>query len=232
MSTVESVGDITASCEASRIETEGKNFQSRIQGGLLADGINSIISALMGNSPTTTFSQNNGVIMQTNCANTSAGLWAAFWLFLFGFIGKIGGVIVAVPDAVLGGLTTVLFASVFVSGLRILANVKWSRRDRFILAIAFAFGLGVVVVPNAFQSFIPTTTNSTLKGLRQGIVIILSTGYSIGALVAMLLNFVLPQEEDALSSDELTALKYNKNPDAVEDAMEDTASPVSPHVSE
>lgn len=85
VSTIESVGDITASCEISRVETEGPVFESRVQGGLLADGLNSIISGLMGNSPTTTFSQNNGAILQTGCANTTAGLWAAAWLIFFVF---------------------------------------------------------------------------------------------------------------------------------------------------
>lgn len=207
VSTIESVGDITASCEVSRLETTGKEFESRVQGGLLADGVNSMISGLMGNSPTTTFSQNNGVIMQTGCANTTAGLWAAFWLFLFGVINKIGAVIVAVPDAVLGGMTVFLFANVFVSGLRILSQLRWTRRDRFILAVASAIGLGVVIVPNALKSFIPEASSSAVQGLRQGVVIILSTGYSIGSLIAMLLNFALPQVDDALSSDELAKLK-------------------------
>lgn len=207
VSTVESIGDISASCEVSRLDTDGEEYESRIQGGLLADGVNSLISGLMGNSPTTTFSQNNGVIAQTNCANTSAGLWAAGWLIFFGVIGKIGALVVAVPDAVLGGMTTFLFANVFVSGLRILSGLKWTRRDRFILAVTFVFGLGVVVVPKAFTTFIPEASSRAVKGLRQGVVIVLSTGYSIGALISVLLNFLLPQEEDALSLDELDQKK-------------------------
>lgn len=107
-------------------------------------------------------------------------------------------------------MTTFLFANVFVSGVRILAKLPWTRRDRFILAVSFVFGLGVVVVPNAFSTFIPETDSSALSGLRQGVVIALSTGYSIGAIVAIILNLLLPQEEDALSADELVALKNNK----------------------
>jgi len=156
------------------------------------------------------FSQNNGVIAQTNCANTSAGLWAAGWLILFGVIGKIGALVVAVPDAVLGGMTTFLFANVFVSGLKILSGLKWTRRDRFILAVTFVFGLGVVVVPKAFTTFIPEATGSGVKGLRQGVVIALSTGYSIGAIISVLLNILLPQEEDALTMDEIAGTADKK----------------------
>ena len=60
VTTVESVGDITASCDVSRVETSGPVFESRIQGGILADGVNSLIAVLMTGNPTTTFSQNNG----------------------------------------------------------------------------------------------------------------------------------------------------------------------------
>jgi len=58
---VESVGDITASCSLSGVATSGPEFESRIQGGILADGVNSIIATLMTGNPTTTFSENNGL---------------------------------------------------------------------------------------------------------------------------------------------------------------------------
>eukprot|EP00172_Hildenbrandia_rubra_P001600 Plantae.Rhodophyta-Hildenbrandia_rubra.ctg21673.p1 GENE.Plantae.Rhodophyta-Hildenbrandia_rubra.ctg21673~~Plantae.Rhodophyta-Hildenbrandia_rubra.ctg21673.p1 ORF type:complete len:602 (-),score=56.37 Plantae.Rhodophyta-Hildenbrandia_rubra.ctg21673:1707-3512(-) len=232
VSSIETVGDITATCEVSRVETEGPKFESRIQGGLLADGINSFIAALMTSNPTTTFSQNNGVIAMTRTANRVAGIWAAGWLILFGIVGKIGGVFVAIPDSVLGGMTTFLFANVAVSGIRILAGLRWTRRDRFILAFAISLGLGVVIVPNAFDTFIPTSDNETLQSLRQGVIIVLSTGYSIAALIAMVLNLVLPHEEEALSSDQLRAeqqarkmksrkLDDEENPDTPETGITD-----------
>lgn len=120
---------------------------------------------------------------------------------------KIGAAVVAVPAAVLGGMTVFLFPIVFGSGLRILAGLQWTRRDRFILACAFAVGMGVVVVPHAFTSFIPEESGEVLSGLRQGIFIILTTGYSIGSLIAIIINFALPQSEDASSSDELQKMK-------------------------
>lgn len=49
--------DITASCDVSEVEVEGKVFNTRIQGGVLADGLNSLIGALATVTPTTTFAQ-------------------------------------------------------------------------------------------------------------------------------------------------------------------------------
>jgi uric acid-xanthine permease len=69
----EAIGDITATCDVSRLEVEGKLYESRIQGGVLADGINGMLAALMTITPMTTFAQNNGVIALTRCANRKAG---------------------------------------------------------------------------------------------------------------------------------------------------------------
>lgn len=207
VSAVETIGDITASCEASRVETDGPMFESRLQGGLLADGVNSIIAGLLTSSPTTTFSQNNGVISFTGVANRAAGLWAALWLILMGVIGKVGGVFVALPDAAVGGMTTFLFASVAVSGVGLLSRLRWDRRDRFILTVSLGLGMAVVVVPKAFIYFIPESSSEVVDFLRQGVIIMLQTGYVVGAIVAIVLNLVIPEESNTDSMDELSDLR-------------------------
>lgn len=116
ITTVESVGDITASAEASRVENDGQ-LDSRIQGGLLTDGIASLIGALFTVLPNTTFSQNNGVISLTRCANKRAGYMCCVFLILFGVIAKIAAIIASIPECVLGGMTSFLFANIVVSGI-------------------------------------------------------------------------------------------------------------------
>jgi uric acid-xanthine permease len=69
----EAIGDVTATCDVSRLEVQGEIYESRIQGGVLADGLNGILAALMTMTPMTTFAQNNGVIALTRCANRTAG---------------------------------------------------------------------------------------------------------------------------------------------------------------
>jgi xanthine/uracil permease len=69
----EATGDVTATCDVSRLEVEGELFESRIQGGILADGINGALAGLMTITPMSTFAQNNGVIALTRCANRKAG---------------------------------------------------------------------------------------------------------------------------------------------------------------
>lgn len=84
-----------------------------------------------------------------------------------------------VPAPVLGGVTTFLFASVAVSGLRVLSYINYTRRDRFILASALCFGLGDLLVPGIFTHLFDGVKGGNvsggLKGLFDSITIVLST---------------------------------------------------------
>ncbi|KAI9447860.1 xanthine/uracil permease [Lactarius indigo] len=198
---MEAIGDITASAEVSRVEVEGEEFESRIQGGVLSDGLGGFFSALFTVTPLSIFAQNNGVIAITRCANRSAGRWCCFFLILFGILGKVSGVFLAIPNSVLGGVTTFLFASVATSGLRVLAYTQFTRRDRFVLAAALSFGFGDLLVPGIFTHlFDGVNAGKGLRGLLDSITIILSTPFLSGGIVATILNLILPQED--LSSEE------------------------------
>ncbi|KZV63347.1 Xanthine/uracil permease [Peniophora sp. CONT] len=192
---MEATGDITASAEVSRVAVEGEEFESRIQGGLLSDGLGGFFSALFTVAPLSVFAQNNGVIAITRCANRQAGRWCCAFLLLFGIIGKISGVFLAIPNSVLGGVTTFLFASVVVSGVRVLSYLRFTRRDRFVLAAAFSFGVGDLLVPDIFTHlFDGVNANKGLQGFLNSISIILTTPFLISGLVAVVLNLILPEE--------------------------------------
>ncbi|KAJ7232318.1 Xanthine/uracil permease [Mycena haematopus] len=187
-----------ASAEVSRQEVEGLEFDSRIQGGVLSDGIGGFISALFTVAPLSIFAQNNGVISVTRCANRAAGRWCCAFLILFGVLGKISGALLAIPNPVLGGVTTFLFASVAVSGLRVLSYVRFTRRDRFVLAAALSFGLGDLLVPGIFTHLFDGVNhpNKALQGFFSSITIVLSTPFLSAGIVAAGLNVILPQEGD------------------------------------
>lgn len=74
-------------------------------------------------SPPLTEKQNNGVIALTRCANRKAGYACCFWLIVMGIFSKFAAALVAIPLAVLGGMTTFLFAAVAVSGIRIISTM-------------------------------------------------------------------------------------------------------------
>uniref|UniRef100_A0A7S0FP33 Uncharacterized protein n=1 Tax=Pyrodinium bahamense TaxID=73915 RepID=A0A7S0FP33_9DINO len=151
ISTAETVGDIGLSCEASDLPVKGDDFDSRVQGGLLADGINSLFAAVFTSPPNTTFSQNNGVIALTRCASRAAGFACACWLILFGVIGKFGAIMSSIPICVVGGLVLMCFSMVFVGGIKVVAK-DLNRRNSFILTLALGLGLGVAMEPQLFEA--------------------------------------------------------------------------------
>ena len=89
ITSIECIGDITATSEASRIATDGDELMARIRGSLMNDGATSLLSSLAMTMPLTTFAQNNGVIALTNVASRQAGWACAFWLALVGIFAKV-----------------------------------------------------------------------------------------------------------------------------------------------
>jgi uracil-xanthine permease len=191
----EAIGDITATCDVSRLEVEGKLYESRIQGGVLADGISGVLAALATITPMTTFAQNNGVIALTRCANRSAGYCCCLFLLLAGIFAKFAAALVAIPAPVLGGMTTFLFCAVAVSGIAIISKVPFNRRNRFILTAALSLGYGATLVPTYFSKvFTYSGDDKALQGFLDAIELIMETGFAVTAMVAVILNLTLPAE--------------------------------------
>ncbi|KIJ23440.1 hypothetical protein M422DRAFT_159009, partial [Sphaerobolus stellatus SS14] len=163
---------------------------------------------------------NNGVIAITRCANITAGRWCCFFLILFGVLGKISGVFLAIPNPVLGGVTTFLFASVVVSGARVLGFNRFTRRERFILGASLSFGIADLLVPGIFMHLFDGVKNPNrgLQGLFDSITIILSTPFLIAGLVGVILNVILPNDADDLTPEPI-GNDLEKNDDSSDDSI-------------
>lgn len=179
---IETSGDLTANSIISGQPVEGELYMKRIKGGILADGVNSGIAAIFNTFPNTTFSQNNGVIQMTGVASRHVGLYAAGLLVVMGFFPIIGSAFLLIPKPVLGGATLVLFGTIAVAGIRILATQEMDNRKVYIMAISFGLGLGVTLVPEALQH-LPDF-------LKQ----VVATPITIAGLSAIILSLVLPEE--------------------------------------
>jgi NCS2 family nucleobase:cation symporter-2 len=194
---MESIGDITATCDVSRLAVEGPTFDSRIQGGVLGNGITCLVAGLMTISPMSVFAQNNGVIALTKCANRTAGFCCCFFLIIMGIFSKFAAALVAIPSAVLGGMTTFLFSSVAISGIRIISTIDFTRRNRFILTATFALGMGITLVPDWWAYvFSYSGDNHSLEGLLNAVDLVMENGFAVCAILGVFLNLVIPQEPD------------------------------------
>jgi xanthine/uracil permease len=123
-----------------------------------------------------------------------------------GIFAKFAAALVAIPSAVLGGMTTFLFSAVAVSGIRIISTIPFTRRNRFILTAGFTLGLGATLVPTWFAFvFTYSGPNRALLGFYNAIVLIMETGFAIVAFTTLILNLVLPEEIEDEETQELTA---------------------------
>jgi xanthine/uracil permease len=123
-----------------------------------------------------------------------------------GIFAKFAAALVAIPSAVLGGMTTFLFSAVTVSGIRIISTMPFTRRNRFILTAGFTLGFGATMVPNWFDFvFTSSGPNKALLGFYNAIILILETGFAIVAFVTLALNLLLPEEIEDEETPELTA---------------------------
>lgn len=202
ITTVESIGDLTATSAVSGEPIKGATYMRRIKGGILGDGVNSLIAALFNTFPNTTFSQNNGVIQITGVGSRYIGYYIAAILAFLGLFPIVGGIFQTLPQAVLGGSTIIMFGSIVVAGINILSSEELDRRAMVIVGTSLAMGLGVTYAPEI------------VNALPLAIKNVLSSGISAGGLTAILLNWLLPYdrkeivaEQDNSGADELAELE-------------------------
>ena len=183
VTSLEAIGDITATSKLSNQAVDGPQWMERIKGGVLVNGANSFLAGIFNTFPSSVFAQNNGVIQLTGVASRYVGIWIAALLVILGLFPAVAGVIQAVPQAVLGGAVMVMFGAVAASGINILSGVQLDRRALLIIAISLGLGLGVAQVPQILEHLPELFRN------------IFSSGVATGGIAALLLNIILPESK-------------------------------------
>ena len=180
---VEAYGDITANSLISGEPVEGPVFLKRAQGGVLADGFNSLLAAVFNSFPNSIFAQNNGMIQLTGVASRYVGYFIAGALVLLGLFPVVGRVFSLIPAPVLGGATLLMFGTDAAAGIRIIASTEITRKAVLVMAISFAMGLSVELVPNI------------LDKMPAMIKTIFSSGITTGGLTAIIANALIRIKE-------------------------------------
>lgn len=180
VTSLEAIGDVTATSKISREPVEGPLWMQRIKGGVLLNGANSLLAGIFNTFPSSIFAQNNGVIQLTGIASRHIGVWLALMLVVLGLFPAVAGVIQAVPEPVLGGAAMVMFGAVAAAGINILASIHLDRRALLVIAVSLALGLGVSQVPE-FLAHMPHALRNVLE-----------SGVATGGICAVLLNWFLP----------------------------------------
>ena len=143
---------------------------------LLGDGIATSVSAFLGGPANTTYGENTGVIGMTRIASVSVIRNAAFIAIALSFLGKFTALISTIPNAVLGGMSILLYGVIASNGLKVLIKerVDFSQMRNLIIASAMlVLGLG-----GAILKLGPVTLSGT----------------ALSAMTGIILNLILPYE--------------------------------------
>ncbi|OFL54354.1 uracil permease [Streptococcus sp. HMSC073F11] len=143
---------------------------------LLGDGIATSVSAFLGGPANTTYGENTGVIGMTRIASVSVIRNAAFIAIALSFLGKFTALISTIPNAVLGGMSILLYGVIASNGLKVLIKerVDFAQMRNLIIASAMlVLGLG-----GAILKLGPVTLSGT----------------ALSAMTGIILNLILPYE--------------------------------------
>lgn len=171
---VEHVGGIMAISSVT-----GKDFLKKpgLNRTLLGDGVATSAAAFLGGPPNTTYAEVTGAVMLTKNFNPKIMTWAACWAIGISFCGKVGAFLQTIPNVVMGGIMMLVFGSIAAVGMSTLIRAKVDMgvpRNLCIVSVVMTFGIGGMLI---------NVGEFSLKGI------------SLCAIVAIVMNLLLPKEK-------------------------------------
>lgn len=178
---VQAIGDMSATTIGGMDREPTAN---ELRGGIIGFGASNILSSLFGGLPNATYSQNVGIVSSTKVVNRKVLALTAFMLLAAGLIPKFSALLTTIPQCVLGGATVSVFASIAMTGMKLVAMQPMSYRNTSIVGLSAALGMGVSMVSESLSQFPEWVTT-----------VFATSPVVIAAIVAILLNVILPKEE-------------------------------------
>lgn len=175
---IETFGDGIAIQRVSWRKPRAVDFRS-VQGAVYADGMGNLLAGLAGTLPNTTYSTSVAVVDMTGVAARRVAIWGGILLVLLAFLPKLTGVLLAVPEPVVGAYIVVLLVMLFGHGLHLVVEDGLSFETVLIVGLSFWLGIG-------FQNRV--IFYDALPGWAQTLF---SNGMTAGTLVALFLTLLL-----------------------------------------
>ncbi|ELY21404.1 purine permease [Vreelandella titanicae] len=178
---LETIGNISA------ITTTGAGRPAKdreLSGGVMADGVATSLAAVFNTLPNTAYAQNVGLITLTGVVSRHVVTIGGLLLIAMGLFPKLGGLVAAMPPAVLGGAGVVMFGMIASAGLKIIKECELDQRNMLIIAVSLSLGIGLPAV-EAISETMPGQLGLLLK-----------SGLVPAALAALLLDAILPGKPD------------------------------------
>ena len=187
---MEHLGDITTNGQI-----VGKNFieEPGLHKTLLGDGLATAFAALVGGPANTTYGENTGVLAITKNYDPSILRLAALFAVCLGFVEKLGGVLASIPNAVMGGISFMLFSMISLIGVKTIKNekVEFNLKNIIVMGSILVIGLGSDYLGQILNVEIGIRLNETVS----------ISGLSFAAIVGITLNLVLGFVEKKLKKE-------------------------------
>lgn len=183
INSVQAIGDFSATSGGG---LDREPTDKELSGGIVGYGITNILGSLFGGLPTATFSQNVGIVATTKVVNRVVLGIAAVIILLAGFIPKFSALLTTIPQCVLGGATISVFASIAMTGIKLVVQQPLTYRNTSIVGLSVALGMGITQCSDALAQLPAWVT--TVFGKSPVVVT---------TIVAILLNVILPKDKEA-----------------------------------
>lgn len=180
---LQTIGDISSTTMGAmdRMPTD-----QELQGGIISQGVTSIVGGLFGGLCTCSYSQNVGIVTINKVINRRVFLFSAVVLGAAGFVPKLSAVLTTIPNSVLGGATISVFSIIAMTGVNmIVESGPFTMRSRTVVGLAAALGIGVTMAPGCLALF-PSWVQNVFGSFAP-----------VGAgVVAVILNLILPKDPE------------------------------------
>ena len=183
INSVQAIGDLSATSGGG---LDREPTDKELSGGIIGYGITNILGSFFGGLPTATFSQNVGIVATTKVVNRVVLGLAAGIILLAGFVPKFSALLTTIPQCVLGGATISVFASIAMTGIKLVVQQPLTYRNTSIVGLSVALGMGI------------TQCSDALAQLPAWVTIVFGKSpVVVTTIAAILLNVILPKDKEA-----------------------------------
>ena len=185
INSIQAIGDFTATTTGG---LDREPTDQELQGGIVCYGVTNAVASLFGGLPTATYSQNVGIVATTKVVNRKIFGLTAVLLLLAGLIPKFSALLTTIPQCVLCGATITVFASIAMTGIKLLITDGGgiTARGWAIVGLSVALGVGISQAPEALAN-LPATLSLAFG----------SSPMVVTTIMAILLNQILPKDKSA-----------------------------------
>lgn len=158
-----------------------------LSGGIVGQGVMSILGAFFGGLPAATYSQNVGIVTVNKVINRAVFALAALILLVAGLVPKFASLLTTIPQCVIGGATISVFATITMTGIRMITEGGFTPRKSSVVGLSVALGVGITQVSGCLSGEgFPAWVNTVFG----------SSSVVVATLMAILLNLLLPKDSD------------------------------------